>query len=263
MPYLVAVLAGLLVGSFLNVCIYRLPRDLSVIRPRSFCPACGKPIAWYDNIPLLSYLLLKGRCRACGARIPLRYPLVELLTAALFVLAVVIFGPTLKAVKLMLLAAATIGLIFSDLEERILPDELTLGGAAAGLIMAALTPMDSMLVLFVAPLRCGARWLSVGEAVLGAVVTAGLLFFMGALYEKVRKREGMGLGDVKMAAMLGAFLGLWGALQALLIGSLLGSMLGLVYIKATGKKASEYALPFGSFLGVGALAVAYLKLAPI
>ena len=263
MPYLIAVLAGLLVGSFLNVCIYRLPRDLSVIRPRSFCPACEKPIAWYDNIPLLSYILLRGRCRTCGARIPLRYLLVELLTAALFVLAVVAFGATLKAVKVMILSAATVGLIFSDLEDRILPDEFTLGGLAAGLMMAVLAPMEAMLTLFVSPLQWGERWLSLGEAALGAVVTAGLLFVMGALYEKVRKREGMGLGDVKMAAMLGAFLGLWGALQALLIGSLLGSMLGLVYIKATGKKASEYALPFGSFLGVGALAVAFLKLAPV
>jgi leader peptidase (prepilin peptidase)/N-methyltransferase len=263
MPYLIALLAGLVVGSFLNVCIYRLPRDLSVVRPRSFCPACENPIAWFDNIPLLSYVLLGGRCRACGARIPLRYPLVELATAALFVLALMVAGPTLRAVKLMVFSAAIVGLIFSDLEERILPDEFTLGGLATGLLMAALAPMQAMLILVFAPRRWGDRWLSLGEAALGAVVTAGLLFLMGALYEKVRKREGMGLGDVKMAAMLGAFLGLWGALQALLIGSLLGSMAGLAYIKATRKKASEYALPFGSFLGVGALVVAFLELAPL
>ncbi|MGC8795329.1 MAG: prepilin peptidase, partial [Bryobacteraceae bacterium] len=113
------------------------------------------------------------------------------------------------------------------------------------------------------PLGWGERWLSLGEAVLGALLAAGLLYVMGAVYEKVRRREGMGLGDVKMAAMLGSFLGVYGALYALLMGSLLGSLVGLIYIRATGKKASEYALPFGSFLGVGGLAVALLRLAPV
>ncbi len=256
---LLAALAGLLAGSFLNVCIYRLPRDLSIVRPRSFCPHCQATLAWYDNIPLLSYLLLRGRCRSCGAAVPLRYPAVELLTAALFAAAVFKTGLSLETLRLALLAALLVGLIFTDLEARILPDEFTLGGTAAGLALALLAPMDPLLVLLLAPRQWGARWLSLGEALLGLVVTGGLLWVLGALYEKVRRREGMGLGDVKMAAMLGAFLGLYGAMLALLVGSLAGSLLGLIYVKAAGKKASEYQLPFGSFLGVGALAAAYLN----
>lgn len=253
-------IAGLLVGSFLNVCIYRLPRDLSIVRPRSFCPGCGATISWRDNIPLVSFLLLRGRCRACGARIGWRYPAVELATAALFVAAALRFTPAIQSVKFMVFSALLVGLIATDLESRILPDEMTLGGALLGLALAPLAPMQAFLILLVAPLRWGARWLSLGESLIGALLTAGLLFVMAALYEKVRRREGMGLGDVKMAAMLGAFLGLYGALQALLIGSLLGSIVGLVYIKVTGKKASEYELPFGSFLGAGGLAVAFLDL---
>src|SRR5579884_3049817 len=125
---LLAALAGLLIGSFLNVCIYRLPRDLSVVAPRSFCPECDRPIAWYDNVPLLSYALLAGRCRRCGASIPWRYPVVELLTAVLFFIAVWILGVNAAAIKYCVFAAILVTLIFSDLEEKILPDEFTLGG---------------------------------------------------------------------------------------------------------------------------------------
>jgi len=249
---------GLLVGSFLNVCIYRLPRDLSVVRPRSFCPKCGTTIRWYDNIPVLSYLLLKGRCRHCGKRIDFRYPAVEALTAALFVVAFLHLGLSLQTLRLWALAALLLALIFTDLETRILPDELTLGGAMGGLALAVLAPLKPFWILLVAPEGWPARVLSLGEAALGATVTAGLLWLMGAIYRKVRKREGMGLGDVKMAAMLGAFFGLYEAMLALLIGSLLGSVTGLAFITATGKKASEYELPFGSFLGAGGLAVGFL-----
>ena len=139
---LIAALAGLLIGSFLNVCIYRLPRDLSVVKPRSFCPECNKMIPWYDNIPVISYLVLAGRCRRCGHRIPVRYPLVELLTAAAFFCAVRNLGPTLAAVKFCAFGAILIALVFSDLEERILPDEFTLGGAALGVIFAIFVPPE-------------------------------------------------------------------------------------------------------------------------
>src|SRR5690348_4331700 len=127
-----AFLAGLLVGSFLNVCVYRLPRDLSVVRPRSFCPGCEKQIAWYDNIPLLSYVLLGARCRHCKARIPVRYPIVELATGAAFAVCVASLGLGWPAAKYAILSAILITLIASDFEERILPDEFTLGGAAVG-----------------------------------------------------------------------------------------------------------------------------------
>src|SRR5262249_2496066 len=131
-----AALFGLLIGSFLNVCIYRLPRDLSVVRPRSYCPECEKPIAWFDNIPLLSSLRLKGRCRHCGKPIPARYPVVEALTAVLFFVFVAALGPSLVAFKFCLLSALLVGMVFSDLEERILPDEFTLGGLVAGLALS-------------------------------------------------------------------------------------------------------------------------------
>jgi leader peptidase (prepilin peptidase)/N-methyltransferase len=252
---LVALAAGLLIGSFLNVCVYRLPRDLSVVRPRSYCPACEHKIAWRDNIPLVSYLLLRGRCRHCGARIPVRYPLVELLTGALFGLTAWKLGAGLPALKWCLFDALMIGLTFSDLEERILPDEFTLGGAAAGIALSAVTPMDTGYAhLFLAAVL-SARWLSVAESILGALLASGLLWLIGRLYQAVRRKEGLGLGDVKMLALAGAFLGLHGALQTLVIASLAGSILGLIYIRIARKDYSTYELPLGTFLGLTAILV--------
>jgi leader peptidase (prepilin peptidase)/N-methyltransferase len=248
--------AGLVIGSFLNVCIFRLPRDLSVVRPRSFCPACENTIAWYDNIPILSYILLRGRCRNCSERIPLRYPLVELATAVAFTVCVAAFGLSLAALKYSLFSAILITLIASDMEERILPDEFTLGGVLAGLVLAAFVPLGFEFAHLLLPQSFGPRWLSVGEAVLGAVFSSGTIWLVGALYKKVRHREGLGLGDVKMIAMIGAFLGLKGALLTLIAASLFGAIAGLIYILFTGKDASTYELPFGSFLGLAGLAVA-------
>jgi leader peptidase (prepilin peptidase)/N-methyltransferase len=256
---ILALLAGLLIGSFLNVCIYRMPRDLSVVRPRSYCPACGKPIAWYDNIPLASYVILRGRCRHCGGRIPLRYPVVELLTGTLFVLAVLPMGVGLPALKWCLFGALMTGLLFSDLEQRILPDEFTLGGAAAGIMLAAVVPMDWGYAHLLVPGNWDERWVSVGESVLGAAFSAGLMWVIGSLYAAVRHKEGLGLGDVKMLAMIGAFLGLHGALQVLILGSVAGSVTGLVYIRLTHKNYSTYELPFGTFLGVTGLLLGFLR----
>src|SRR5690349_4582207 len=140
---ILAFLAGLLIGSFLNVCVFRLPRDLSVVRPRSFCPECERPIAWYDNIPILSYFLLRRRCRHCGKLIPLRYVIVEILTAALFFAVVTALGPSAAALKLCLLCALLVGLTFADLEERILPDEFTLGGIAGAFVLAWFIPVEA------------------------------------------------------------------------------------------------------------------------
>jgi leader peptidase (prepilin peptidase) / N-methyltransferase len=137
-----ALVAGLLIGSFLNVCIHRLPRDLSIVRPRSHCPECNTPLAWYDNIPVLSYILLHGRCRQCNHRIPVRYLVVEALTGLLFLLIVLALGVNLPSIKLCLLSALLVGLIFCDAEQRILPDELTLGGIVAGLVFATVVPME-------------------------------------------------------------------------------------------------------------------------
>ena len=252
-----ALLAGLLLGSFLNVCIYRLPRDLSVVRPRSFCPACEKTIAWYDNIPVLSFLLLKGRCRHCGERITLRYPIVELATAAAFFSVVLTLGPTRAAAKLCLFAALVIALIASDLEERILPDEFTLGGIALGLIVAAFVPLLVGLAPLIMPARLPVVAYSIGEAAIGALFSGGALWLVGEVYRRARDRDGLGLGDVKMVAMIGAFLGLPGALMTVLAGSLLGSVTGVLYIWLARKDASTYELPLGSFLGVAGLGLAF------
>ncbi len=254
-----AFLAGLVIGSFLNVCVYRWPRDLSVVRPRSFCPACEHTVAWYDNVPVLSYLLLRGRCRHCRAWISPRYPVVELLTACLFFVIVLAYGPSAAALKWCVFCALLIGLIFSDLEERILPDEMTLGGTAAGIALAALVPFDDGFAMLFLPADWGRAALSVADAVLGACLSGGLLWLIGTLYLKVRHRDGLGFGDVKMVGMIGAFLGLQGALLTVVLGSILGSVLGLLYIFIARKKASTYELPFGTFLGAAALAVALLR----
>jgi leader peptidase (prepilin peptidase)/N-methyltransferase len=252
---------GLLIGSFLNVCIYRLPRDLSVVRPsRSYCPHCNVTIAWYDNIPLLSYVLLRGRCRRCEGRISARYPIVELLTGVLFAVATYQHGVTPAAAKTCLFASLLIALIFSDLEQFILPDEFTLGGLAAGLILAWFVPLndDTASALFwLMSMNLEGASASLADAVLGASLPAGFLWLGGVLYEKVRSREGLGLGDVKMVAMMGAFLGLRGSLLAMIVGSVLGSLAGLTYIKLTGKDPGTTHLPFGTFLGIGGLTVVY------
>jgi leader peptidase (prepilin peptidase) / N-methyltransferase len=250
-----ALIFGLLIGSFLNVCIHRWPRDLSVVRPRSHCPACGKTIAWYDNIPVLSFLVLRGRCRHCAARISVRYPVVELGTGLLFFWFVYRYGPTLEALKLCVFSAMLVALIFSDLEERILPDEFTLGGTVAGLVLAAFVPLDAEFISLLLPFRLGPRGHSLEESAFGALIGSGAIWFVGFIYEKLRHREGLGLGDVKMIAMIGAFLGLRLALLTLMLASLLGAVVGLVYIVATRKDSSTYELPFGSFLGLAALIV--------
>ncbi len=252
-----AFIAGLLIGSFLNVCVFRLPRDLSVMKPaRSFCPFCEETIAWYDNIPVLSYILLRAKCRRCGAHIPLRYPAVELATGIAFAICVAMFGIAPLAFKYALFSAIMITLIASDFEERILPDEFTVGGALAGFAVAWFVPMRGEFALFIVPYAWGPRWVSLGEALIGAAVSSGSIWFAGWLYEKVRHREGLGFGDVKMIFMIGAFLGLPGALLTLIAASLVGAVGGLLFIHFSGKDASTYELPFGSFLGVAGLGIA-------
>lgn len=250
---LAAALFGLLIGSFLNVCVHRMPRDLSVVRPRSFCPACEKPIAWYDNIPVLSYVLLGGKCRACEGKIPWRYPLVELSTGVLFAGGVMHYGVDPQALKFSIFAALIVGLVFMDFEERILADEMTLGGMVFGFGLSLFLPMPRFLAHFLFPAEWRESYLSLLESLVGAIPPAMGLWLLGELYYRLRGREGLGLGDVKMIAMIGAFYGLQGAIVTLMIGSLLGSVVGLVFIFLSGKDAATYELPFGSFLGVGAL----------
>ncbi len=254
-----AALAGLLIGSFLNVCIYRVPRDLSVVRPRSFCPECGKPVAWYDNIPVVSFALLKGRCRNCGQAIGLRYLLVELTTAALFAATVARFGCTFNGLKWCLFEAIMTVLFWVDLEERILPDEFTLGGCALGLLFAFFTKVPGDLGVLLLP-SLGARGQSLFEALAGALVLTVPLAAIGFIWGRVTKREVLGLGDVKLVPCIGLFLGLEAGIQTLLIGSLAAVALGGMYIFITKKKAREYPLPLGSFYcGAAAIVPVLMK----
>jgi leader peptidase (prepilin peptidase) / N-methyltransferase len=256
-----ALVAGLLIGSFLNVCIHRWPRNRSVVKPRSHCVRCRKPIAWYDNVPLLSYLVLGGRCRYCRARISLRYPVVEALTGALFFYQVAHLGLTLAALKMCVFCAIALALTFCDLEKRILPDEFTLGGLVLGLVLACFVPVPdftAQLIFGVARTEAPIWVNSTVNSAIGAVLPAFFLWFGGWLYFKVRQREGLGLGDVKLVAMVGSFLGLRGALLTLILGSVTGSVIGYSYIKLTRNDPASYELPFGTFLGAAALFAAIL-----
>ena len=253
-------LLGLAIGSFLNVCILRIPREKSVVLPASSCPACGASIKPYDNIPVLSWLLLRGRCRKCKAPISALYPSVELLTGFLFLACYLSFGPSVEALKWTVFAALLVVLTITDIRERILPDKVNFLGLGLGLGLS----------LFTQPVDGSAQWLagrifdfpppesvlSLADSGLGAAAASGLLWLVAEGYFRMRGREGMGLGDVKMMAMAGAFLGVQRALLTILLGSLLGSVIGGAII-ALGRKGADFELPFGTFLGAGALLVVF------
>ncbi len=230
---------GSMFGSFFNVCIYRLPHEeMSVVKPRSFCPSCQKPIPWYYNIPLLSYLFLRGKCAYCGAKISFRYFFIEFLTGMLFVFGVVRFGFSFKTLEFIILSSIMLILFFTDLDERILPDEITLGFIPVGLLFAYFSPDRTL-----------------KEAFLVAIFGAGLLFLLAYVYLKLKGIEGMGMGDVKMLALMGAFLGTK-AFLALMIASVLGTVVGLFIIYVL-KKGKNYEIPFGCFLALGTV-ITYL-----
>jgi leader peptidase (prepilin peptidase)/N-methyltransferase len=255
-----AFLFGLLIGSFLNVCILRIPADKSIVLPASSCTKCGKPIAAYDNIPVLSWLFLGGKCRYCKTPISAMYPAVELLTGLLFLGCYWVFGPTLDALKWAVFAALLVVLTITDLRERILPDEVNFFGLGAGLLFSFFTKSLDGTALWLSN-----RWfefpppqaaLSFADAVLGALAGSGLLWIVAEGYFRLRGREGLGLGDVKMMAAVGAFLGLKRTMMTVLVGSLLGSVIG-IFLMAVTKKGRDYELPFGTFLGAGALLVVF------
>jgi len=256
---ILAGLFGLLIGSFLNACIFRFPRDITIWDPpRSFCPACEKTIAWYHNIPVFSYLFLRGKCRHCQYSIPLRYILVEILCGIMYFLIVYRFGPTLLAAKLALFGSINLELIATDFEERILPDEFTKGGIVAGLLLAWFHHLPVTFSSLIVPMGSSLPVHSVVESALGAVFGYWALWTVAWLFLKFRKKEGMAMGDFKMAAMIGAFLGLQPMLFAVMVGSLIGSVSGLVYIFWAKEDFGEYPLPFGSTLGIAAMGVAWL-----
>lgn len=234
-------LVGAAVGSFLNVCIYRWPAGESVIRPRSRCPGCGTSIAWYDNVPVLSWLVLRGRCRSCGAGISAQYPLIELVVALLWLGMALWFGPGLAAVRGSLLLTILLAIAIIDGRHRIIPDQLSLGGAVLGLGMAA--------------------WpggFSLTSALIGAGAAYGFMWLVKLGGEALFRKPALGVGDIHMMAMVGAFVGLGGALLTVFLGSLLGLVIGVPVAWFSGKlEAMGTYLPLGTFLAMGA-AVAFL-----
>jgi leader peptidase (prepilin peptidase)/N-methyltransferase len=254
------VLFGLVIGSFLNVCILRIPERKSIVLPASACPKCGVAIQAYDNIPVVSWLILGGKCRNCKTPISKMYPLVELLTGLLFLACYFAFGLTVETLKWCAFCALIIVLVFTDLRERLLPDAVNYTGLVLGLAFS----------FFTAPVDGTARWLashlfdfpppspalSFVDAILGAAVGSALLWLVSEAYFRTRGREGMGLGDVKMMLLVGAFLGVKRTLLTILAGALLGSVIGLLFILAR-RKESNYELPFGTFLGMAAVLVVF------
>jgi leader peptidase (prepilin peptidase)/N-methyltransferase len=230
----ILVMLGLAVGSFLNVCIHRIPRSQSLVRPPSRCPACEYQLRWFDNIPVASYAAILGRCRKCRTRISIRYPLVELATMALFVVHGEVFGWSALLVPRLLFACAMVVLFAIDLEHHLLPNVITLPGIAIGLISSSVLPPGLV------------------DALLGVALGGGVLWLIGEAYYRFSGHEGMGGGDVKMLAMIGAFLGWKLVLVTLVLSSVAGSMIGVfvILIKRGGLK---YALPYGTFLALGAL----------
>lgn len=222
---------GLVVGSFLNVCIYRIPRKISIIKPFSFCPSCGNTIKPWHNIPLISYILLRGRCAYCGERISLRYPLVEALNGFLYLLAYLYFGCTLILPFILLFISALIIISFIDLDFQIIPDVISIPLIFTGLILSML-PHNSGAVT------------DIKESLMGIAVGGGSLLLVSII-----SRGGMGGGDVKLIAAVGAFIGWKSALLTIFIGSLIASIVGIVILKKTGNRK----IPFGPFLSLGAL----------
>jgi leader peptidase (prepilin peptidase)/N-methyltransferase len=284
-------LFGMVIGSFLNVCIARIPEGLSIVSPGSRCPRCLTPIKPYDNVPVLGWLWLRGKCRSCGLPISPMYPLIEFATGLLFVACYLAFDITPATFKWLLFVCIIIVLTITDLRVRLLPDAVNGPGFLAGVIFALFVPpADGTANLLNAQIFHNAvseRLIGVLDALIGAAFGSLLLWGAAAAYKLVRGREGMGFGDVKMMAMVGAFVGLRGSFITILLGTLLGSIIGLgliVALYALGWKralaerasrrglgkvaslrwaiASQYQLPLGTFLGIGALVVVFLFSSP-
>ena len=229
----VLALLGLIVGSFLNVCIYRLPRRESVNWPGSHCTACNRPLSWYENVPIISWLVLRGRCRTCGERISVVYPLVELITGVLFVAGYAIYGWTPMLAVRLAFACAMVVLFAIDLRHHLLPNVITVPGIVIGFLLS----------LFLPP-----GWKA---SLIGLIAGGGVLFVIAEGYYRLRGVEGLGMGDVKMLAMIGAFLGWKAVLVTLVLSSFSGALIGVALIAAQ-RGGMKLALPFGTFLAIGA-----------
>ena len=232
---LISIIFGALVGSFLNVCIFRLPNEESIIWPGSHCPHCKNAIKFYDNIPVVSYFLLRGKCRYCKGSISLQYPLVEGITALSSLFLIIKFGPSLSYLFYFAFVAALIVITVIDLYHQIIPDVISLPGIGMGLLASLLIPQ---ITLF--------------NSLIGILLGGGSLFIVATFYQWLFKREGMGGGDIKLLAMIGAFLGWKAVLLTILLSSLIGSVTGILMVVVKGKDF-KYAIPFGPFLSLGAV----------
>ena len=253
---LIVTVLGALIGSFLNVVIHRLPLDESIVFPNSRCPKCGAAIKAYDNIPIISYMVLGGRCRACQSPIPIRYPAVESLTALLFALTFMLRSGLTTALPFdLIFVAAIIALIFIDAEHMILPNAITYPGIIFAFVARALIPnLDGTGALAAGLLQGQPAWmLSLAGALIGALAGGGSLWLVGWLWERFRGVQAMGLGDVKMMLMVGAFLGWPLTLLTIFVGVLTGSVGGVALMLRRGERDMQMMLPFGIFLGLGAL----------
>ena len=232
---LLVFLLGLAIGSFFNVCIYRIPREESVVSPPSHCPACGRQIPWWLNIPIFSYLFLRGRCCFCKTKISPRYMLVELLTGILFLAVYLHSGWQPATICWLIFVSLLIPVTFIDLDCQIIPDRFSL----SGIVLGFLCSLAGLTVVW---------W----ESVLGIIIGGGVLWLIAEGYYRLTGRDGMGGGDVKLLAMIGAFLGMKSLLFIILVSSLMGSVVG-VLLMVINKKDSQFAIPFGPFLAFGAL----------
>jgi len=233
--YILIFILGLIVGSFCNVCIYRIPKNESIIYPASHCPKCRTTIKPVDNIPLLSYILLKGRCRNCGSKISIQYPVVELLTGIIYLIIYLIYGLSIQSLVYIILSSALIIIAFIDLNEQIVPDVISLPGIGVGLILSFFVP-----------------YLSFINSALGVVVGGGIILIIALVGSMIFKKEAMGGGDVKLAAMIGAFLGWRYTIISLFLGFFLGALAGIFLILSK-IKSKEDMVPFGPFIALGSL----------
>jgi leader peptidase (prepilin peptidase) / N-methyltransferase len=260
--YIICGVFGAIIGSFLNVVIHRVPREESIVFPNSKCPQCGAVIAFYDNVPVLSYIVLAGKCRKCRAGISARYPAVELMTGLLFVAVAWRQGPSLGLPFDLAFAAALVALVFIDAEHMLLPNVITYPGIVFALVARAVIPLLTGRPYFddLGPLMNGAlsgmpMWAaSLIGALIGALIGGGSLWLMGWTWEKLRGIEAMGLGDVKMMFMVGAYLGWRLTILTIFVGVLGGSVIGTLLMLRQGKRDMKMLLPFGVFLGLGAIA---------
>ena len=231
---------GMCIGSFLNVCIYRLPSSMSILKPsRSFCPQCKSAIKFYDNIPVFSYIWLKGRCRNCKSSISLRYPLVELITGILAIAILFLFGLTLEGLVYFIFISSLLVITFIDIDHKIIPDIITLPGIPIGLLTSFVLPAMTFM-----------------SSLVGLLVGGGSLLLVAWVYSLITHKEGMGGGDIKLLGMIGAFLGWKGVIFTIFAASLTGTLVGIIVMLQKGKNL-KFAIPFGPFLSIGAMSYVF------